>query len=176
MPHKVSILCQSRLFLLHEPSQASSPFSYFVSILCQSRLFLLLGAFSWQNGEDTWYPSSVNRGYFSYWRATASCWCSNLSIHPLSIEAISPTFRPWNPLAQRTGYPSSVNRGYFSYIFFLLPRRREEESIHPLSIEAISPTEVNLNETTRTMLSIHPLSIEAISPTHDADQIRYQNP
>ena len=62
-----------------------------VSILCQSRLFLIQ-VFAQSEPSD------------------AEC------IHPLSIEAISPT--PAASLAASSGskYPSSVNRGYFSYL------------------------------------------------------------
>ena len=38
-----------------------------------------------------------------------------IGIHPLSIEAISPTTVTPAPQAESASYPSSVNRGYFSY-------------------------------------------------------------
>ncbi len=110
------------------------------------------------------YPSSVNRGYFSY---SSSARCTNLvrwGIHPLSIEAISPTtaeiawrlvFRPVSILCQ-------------SRLFLLPPVTMtvngEEFCIHPLSIEAISPTRSN-GRYNAVLPGIHPLSIEAISPT-----------
>ncbi len=39
---------------------------YYVSILCQSRLFLLRIPKLINSGHSPEYPSSVNRGYFSY--------------------------------------------------------------------------------------------------------------
>ncbi len=114
--------------------------AYRVSILCQSRLFLLLGVDDSDGEYFNRYPSSVNRGYFSYPlyspRASRVAW----GIHPLSIEAISPTHMSTLVLLGVIG-------------------------IHPLSIEAISPTLVNLKSTLSFATSIHPLSIEAISPT-----------
>ncbi len=64
---RVSILCQSRLFLLPTLRMVQSSRFNRVSILCQSRLFLLLGGavFEFAGGRFE-YPSSVNRGYFSY--------------------------------------------------------------------------------------------------------------
>ena len=169
-PLFVSILCQSRLFLLpcseqrrhyrfipYPSSVNRGYFSYtgscglivaqvFVSILCQSRLFLLPGIW-WMATLNSIqkYPSSVNRGYFSYARTLAVlsavvivsilcqsrlfllpqvakpevCWRS--CIHPLSIEAISPTMYTLGSTTCNTNakYPSSVNRGYFSYSGFL---------------------------------------------------------
>ncbi len=112
----------------------------------------------------SWYPSSVNRGYFSYPELLDVGIPCDISIHPLSIEAISPTVYMTTGLGGTFWYPSSVNRGYFSYSalfrsrscpkpvsilcqsrLFLLPgiHRKEGDSvlrIHPLSIEAISPT------------------------------------
>ncbi len=138
--------------------------SVVVSILCQSRLFLLRNTDRNGHRHLYAYPSSVNRGYFSY--GLLSCVCraqprvsilcqsrlfllhgfvvgdndSKPSIHPLSIEAISPTRQPLAPQ-----YP--------------LP------SIHPLSIEAISPTGNRGSKSSGNPKCIHPLSIEAISPT-----------
>ncbi len=111
-----------------------------VSILCQSRLFLLPVASTYSHQANPKYPSSVNRGYFSYNLAVYCFQNCHTSIHPLSIEAISPTrfFGSNMQLSklvsilcqsrlfllrgatipdyqQSTGYPSSVNRGYFSY-------------------------------------------------------------
>ncbi len=62
------------------------------------------------------YPSSVNRGYFSYSFDVNVKGVYVQCIHPLSIEAISPT---------------RTNRFFF---------RTWYKGIHPLSIEAISPT------------------------------------
>ncbi len=39
-------------------------------------------------------------------------------IHPLSIEAISPTGKTSDELGCAIEYPSSVNRGYFSYFWW----------------------------------------------------------
>ncbi len=89
-PVFVSILCQSRLFLLPAYCQCGSYWDCKVSILCQSRLFLLPA-----DGKLVIYDK--------------------LSIHPLSIEAISPTSQSCNPNIDSIAYPSSVNRGYFSY-------------------------------------------------------------
>ncbi len=88
------------------------------------------------------YPSSVNRGYFSYiehnlsntaWIRSVSILCQSRlfllplttldddfsrkwGIHPLSIEAISPTLQANSGRrSESKEYPSSVNRGYFSY-------------------------------------------------------------
>ncbi len=61
------------------------------------------------------YPSSVNRGYFSYAISGLMSHATYNSIHPLSIEAISPTLNGWISSSGITVYPSSVNRGYFSY-------------------------------------------------------------
>ncbi len=63
-----------------------------------------------------------------------------MCIHPLSIEAISPTGQ--------------------CKAFFI-----QHLGIHPLSIEAISPTQDSVQVVTGAYDSIHPLSIEAISPT-----------
>ncbi len=62
-----------------------------------------------------WYPSSVNRGYFSYSQKVSQSQPQQSSIHPLSIEAISPTADEIDGYHAGTRYPSSVNRGYFSY-------------------------------------------------------------
>ncbi len=62
----VSILCQSRLFLLPLAPVAQSPGGQSVSILCQSRLFLLRFLRKANCQSPKRYPSSVNRGYFSY--------------------------------------------------------------------------------------------------------------
>ncbi len=189
----VSILCQSRLFLLPRPRHQLQP-AHRVSILCQSRLFLL-----------------QKFGLANYF--------SRLGIHPLSIEAISPTCRvsrgrvehPKYPSSVNRGYfsyskngvtsaatvayPSSVNRGYFSYSEEGSRRRGTRISIHPLSIEAISPTssarqrcggrapvsilcqsrlfllQCDPKKVPRAILGIHPLSIEAISPTGSPDSV-----
>ncbi len=135
---QVSILCQSRLFLLRGAINGCCCGILFVSILCQSRLFLL------QDGRSNYrclyreYPSSVNRGYFSCKKQSASSspqlsvsiLCQSrlflllfargvlptglVSIHPLSIEAISPAYTTTVLQPGPTVYPSSVNRGYFS--------------------------------------------------------------
>ncbi len=86
----VSILCQSRLFLLQPaaiqrasrndgihplsieaisptiPARVSRTAGGMVSILCQSRLFLLPNTAPHRGMRWSVYPSSVNRGYFSY--------------------------------------------------------------------------------------------------------------
>ncbi len=64
---------------------------FLVSILCQSRLFLLLSCCRITGKSDVMYPSSVNRGYFSYQLLSRVQFVKIQSIHPLSIEAISPT-------------------------------------------------------------------------------------
>ncbi len=112
-----------------------------------------------------WYPSSVNRGYFSYLWLPIISRAYEVGIHPLSIEAISPTgFADFcrdccsevsilcqsrlfllqllkNEIsAYATEYPSSVNRGYFSYQWHFGAVEGAHLGIHPLSIEAISPT------------------------------------
>ena len=112
-----------------------------------------------------WYPSSVNRGYFSYLSDGAGETLPDTGIHPLSIEAISPTLIEFSFGVQKNFvsilcqsrlfllqasevrearsivmYPSSVNRGYFSYDALGVGETFEVTSIHPLSIEAISPT------------------------------------
>ncbi len=61
------------------------------------------------------YPSSVNRGYFSYGGLESMPATRGVSIHPLSIEAISPTVTIQGAVRENSEYPSSVNRGYFSY-------------------------------------------------------------
>ena len=61
------------------------------------------------------YPSSVNRGYFSYFDCNTKSADCGTCIHPLSIEAISPTNRGLAFELVSIEYPSSVNRGYFSY-------------------------------------------------------------
>ncbi len=87
----------------------------FVSILCQSRLFLLPDRRVKCNQHACQYPSSVNRGYFSY-----------ADVDVQSIEGVQVSILCQSRL-------------------FLLPKRNNPmpESgmcIHPLSIEAISPT------------------------------------
>ncbi len=64
-----------------------------VSILCQSRLFLLRWFSPHNVGRGSTYPSSVNRGYFSCFQQFCSCSFFSSRIHPLSIEAISPATR-----------------------------------------------------------------------------------
>ncbi len=142
---RVSILCQSRLFLLPVNRDAVTAGECLVSILCQSRLFLL-------------------RGVVRLVPQQAVC------IHPLSIEAISPTGASIAPVGETKKYPSSVNRGYFSYVLHVLAPHRNALRIHPLSIEAISPTLVSVSIGKEDIYSIHPLSIEAISPTTDANR------
>ncbi len=89
----------------------------------------------------SWYPSSVNRGYFSYGKVISGYFQTTFGIHPLSIEAISPTPTKVAETHPPTStYPSSVNRGYFSYPAAHGLEYGEDECIHPLSIEAISPT------------------------------------
>ncbi len=134
----VSILCQSRLFLLpvvvefkREEQTSIHPLSieaispawilkqlsivhHLVSILCQSRLFLLPVQLPWGHYLPSWYPSSVNRGYFSCQVSAQSRWFLLMSIHPLSIEAISPASARDGFGSRAKLYPSSVNRGYFS--------------------------------------------------------------
>ncbi len=160
------------------------------------------------------YPSSVNRGYFSYLARImlmipplfVSILCQSrlfllptkigdkveikLSIHPLSIEAISPTlFRAAASLPLHSVSILCQSRLFLLHRV-LRPHCRSGFCIHPLSIEAISPTwnmvdgdselnpEVSILCQSRLFLlradscrfvrccyRIHPLSIEAISPT-----------
>ncbi len=223
-PNQVSILCQSRLFLLplaapslweSEPSihplsieaisptrppKQRQPARFLVSILCQSRLFLLpskakpwppslrqypssvnRGYFSYgcdwscPQSQPCRYPSSVNRGYFSY----APVWEARLifsrSIHPLSIEAISPTHQ--SACVGGASYFVSIlcQSRLFLLQVWLWQRHYPSSSIHPLSIEAISPTSAATTVFVAEDSSIHPLSIEAISPTHNRDRNAHAN-
>ncbi len=119
-----------------------------------------------------------------------------MGIHPLSIEAISPTLWHRRHAEWDHPYPSSVNRGYFSYGFNGHKLWPVEHGIHPLSIEAISPTTQDAgiqprrqlvsilcqsrlfllpglwNLVSKLAIRIHPLSIEAISPTNSNRDIR----
>ncbi len=112
-----------------------------VSILCQSRLFLLRPAAHSLMGQARKYPSSVNRGYFSCANGSLHCLLATICIHPLSIEAISPASGSLTPILS----VRSVSILCQSRLFLLLnaqnPNYLRTVGIHPLSIEAISPAE-----------------------------------
>ncbi len=137
--YRVSILCQSRLFLLPLGLRILYD-GYFVSILCQSRLFLLQSTPSADGAPANLYPSSVNRGYFSYPRASPPPGRRRLSIHPLSIEAISPTMRCMLCIVRDTVVSILCQSRLFLLQVFAQSEPSDAECIHPLSIEAISPT------------------------------------
>ena len=86
------------------------------------------------------YPSSVNRGYFSYLTALGFGTAAVSCIHPLSIEAISPTYFTFGNTASAT----LVSILCQSRLFLLRLEDKypgqQAPGIHPLSIEAISPT------------------------------------
>ncbi len=136
-----------------------------VSILCQSRLFLLRGlGFFVKSPELSIHPLSIE-AISPAGKSSIVPVVSCRSIHPLSIEAISPACS--NDCAnagQLVWYPSSVNRGYFSCTAPTLASSFVNHSIHPLSIEAISPAVDVTWDNGASTQSIHPLSIEAISP------------
>mgnify|MGYP007050454612 CR=1 FL=1 len=96
--------------------------------------------------------------------------------HPLSIEAISPTYTPraiyWKIF--------SVTILCQSRLFLRPPGKSVEVQLilgnHPLSIEAISPTGEIIFMDIRHIHCNHPLSIEAISPTIQIGlEDRYRN-
>ncbi len=111
---QVSILCQSRLFLLHTAANMSAQqYNTYPSSVNRGYFsYSLRPVWTLQRCQ---YPSSVNRGYFSYYSSADVLTYQVRSIHPLSIEAISPTYWWGAGPHQYFQYPSSVNRGYFSY-------------------------------------------------------------
>ena len=86
------------------------------------------------------YPSSVNRGYFSYAVVVL------LYLHFISVSILC---------------QSRLFLLHLEVIGTVTP----VPGIHPLSIEAISPTGCMKTASRLWLPRIHPLSIEAISPT-----------
>ena len=138
--HRVTILCQSRLFSPQRKKGMANNDSKKVTILCQSRLFSpLIGR---KSQHAVWicnHPLSIE-AIFSTFQPLATC-DATVGNHPLSIEAIFSTTIKIGSLLTSTlcNHPLSIE-AIFSTLWMGGAEKVLSRGNHPLSIEAIFST------------------------------------